>query len=380
MTPGVRTIFIDMNSFYASVEMQDNPGFRGKPTIVVPVMTDSSCAIAASYQAKKLGIKTGTPIVDAKKICPNINVVLARPLRYLQIHQQIYKILQNNFDIVKPLSIDEFACHIPFSTEQKCLNYRDLIQKEITDSIGHELNASFGCSSNIFLSKIASEIIKPNGFVYFEAKDALSTMKNLKIEDLPGIASKMKVRLNSKLIFTIEDLFAKTDKELKYAFGSIIGEYWWHMLRGSLNPDYGMWHGKPLKSIGHSHVVPPDMRNIDSAYEIYKSLVEKSFDRIIKHDLYPSRLSINVGNEFSDTSFKHTNLIDRLRFFADEEWKKISPNLKNFKKISITWYNLHKQEDVIQPLFALETLNQFSLSYDVPDRISFGDPNKKFNY
>ena len=67
MTPGVRVMFIDMNSFYASVEMQDNVGFRGKPTIVVPVMADNSCAIAASYQAKKLGIKTGTSIQEDRK-------------------------------------------------------------------------------------------------------------------------------------------------------------------------------------------------------------------------------------------------------------------------------------------------------------------------
>ena len=89
MTPGVRVMFIDMNSFYASVEMQDNTKFRGKPTIVVPVMADSSCAIAASYQAKKLGIKTGTSVLEAKQKAPNLNVVLARPSRYVEIHKKI---------------------------------------------------------------------------------------------------------------------------------------------------------------------------------------------------------------------------------------------------------------------------------------------------
>ncbi len=113
MTPGVRILFIDMNSFYASVEEQDNPGFRGKPTIVVPVMADTSCAIAASYQAKKLGIKTGTPVAEAKTIAPNLNVVLARPSRYVEIHNQILTILNTIFTKVKPLSIDEFACYLP---------------------------------------------------------------------------------------------------------------------------------------------------------------------------------------------------------------------------------------------------------------------------
>lgn len=365
MTPGVRVMFIDMNSFYASVEMQDNPGFRGKPTIVVPVMADNSCAIAASYQAKKLGIKTGTPVLEAKQKAPNLNVVLARPSRYIEIHNQLNTILQSRFSQIKPLSIDEFACylHTDNATEDLCLEIRKSINKEIQDTIGCEVKASYGASSNVFLAKIASEIIKPNGFVYFESKDALSKMKTMKLTDLPGIARKMHGRLQANGIFTVEQLFQKSSKELRLAFGSVVGENWWHMLRGSLDPDYGMWYGKPLKSIGHSHVIPPQMRNMQYAYEIYKSLVEKSFKRMATNNLYPSKLYIGVScykykhnYEYLEafSKFKSINNFDYLRLYAEKEWQKIRADFPNSyvpRKISLTWFDLNKTQDVIKPLF-----------------------------
>ena len=146
MTPGVRIMFIDMNSFYASVEMQDNVGFRGKPTIVVPVMSDNSCAIAASYQAKQLGIKTGTSVLEAKQKAPNLNVVLARPSRYVEIHNKLSTILKSTFPQIKPLSIDEFACYLPLenASESFCQEIRASIKDKIHKEIGAEVNASFG--------------------------------------------------------------------------------------------------------------------------------------------------------------------------------------------------------------------------------------------
>jgi DNA polymerase-4 len=394
MTPGVRVLFIDMNSFYASVEMQDNPGFRGKPTIVVPVFADTSCAIAASYQAKKLGIKTGTSVSEAKLLSPNLNVVLARPSRYVEIHNQIFTILNDIFTKVKPLSIDEFACYLPVdnASEEFCLQLRDKINKQIQDTIGHEMKASYGASSNVFLAKIASEIIKPDGFVYFEAKDALEKMKHLKLKDLPGIARKMNARLGARFIFTIEDLFSKSSSELKAAFGSIVGEQWWSMLRGSLNPDYGMWYGKPLKSIGHSHVIPPQMRNVPSTYEIYKSLVEKSFNRMTTHKLYPSKLHIGVSCykpkhkslyvEATTKIFKHTDDQDVLRMYAENEWQTVAPDIPEDyypRKISVRWTNLCDKKDIIEPLFDLDCVEKYQSIYDIPDRITFGDPKRIFS-
>jgi DNA polymerase IV len=391
MAPGVRVIFIDMNSFYASVEMQDNVKFRGLPTIVVPVMADNTCAIAASYQAKKLGIKTGTSIIEAKQKSSNLNIVLARPSRYVEVHNHLYSILRPLFFEVKPLSIDEFACYLPVenASESFCQELRDNIRGKFHSQIGNEINASFGASSNVFLAKIASEIQKPDGFVHFDAHQAPEKMKNLKLIDLPGIGNRMKAKLEAKGLFTIEQLFQKSAKELRYIFGSIIGENWWHMLRGSLDPDYGMWYGKPLKSIGHSHVIPPQMRDKRYAYEIFKSLVEKSFHRMASHNLWPSYFRLGVSCyqykskpiyvESEIKRFKAIDNQDCLRNYAEAAWNKIEiPLGYSPRKVSIDWSGLHKTKDIIPSLFELDIHSKYNSIYQIPDRITFGDPKRIF--
>ena len=393
MNPGVRVLFIDMNSFYASVEAQDNPNYLGKPLIVVPVLADTSSAIAASQEAKKLGIKTGTPIAEAKRICPGIKIVQSRPSRYLEVHKQILSILQSKFPKVKPLSIDEFACYLPVdrASEQFCVELRDSIRQSIYEVSGGNIKASFGASSNVFLAKVASEIIKPDGFVYFEAKDAQSKLRHLKLTDLPGIARRMNARLGSRFIYTIDDLYSKTPKELKLAFGSIIGENWWSMMRGSLHPDYGMWYGKKLKSIGHSHVIPPEMRDIKSTQEIFKALVEKSFNRMRTQNLYPSKFHVGLSCylprrkylylESETKIFKHTDNFDLLRLYSHKEWEEIEKAFNEDytpKKISVRWTNLCDAIDVIPPLFEPDTKPEEKTVYVIPDRITFGDPKRIF--
>ena len=108
-----RRLFIDFDSFYASVEQQDNIFYRDKPLIVVPCVSDYTCAIAASYEAKRIGIKTGTRVRDAKVKASNLIVVEARPKRYVEVHNQIIEILYKHFTNIQILSIDEMAPGAP---------------------------------------------------------------------------------------------------------------------------------------------------------------------------------------------------------------------------------------------------------------------------
>ena len=98
-----RRLFIDFDSFYASVEQQDNEEYRGKPVIVVPVVSDYTCAIAASYQAKRLGVKTGTRVKTAKEKIPGLFVCEARPKRYVEVHNQIVEVLSKHFKKIQVL-------------------------------------------------------------------------------------------------------------------------------------------------------------------------------------------------------------------------------------------------------------------------------------
>src|SRR5438270_7295865 len=104
-----RHLFIDMNSFFASVEQQERAELRGRPVIVVPMDVDSTCAIAASYEAKAFGVKTLTGVGEAKRRCPGLQVVQARPELYQQYHRRIVDVLNRHFVGLQVLSVDEMA-------------------------------------------------------------------------------------------------------------------------------------------------------------------------------------------------------------------------------------------------------------------------------
>ena len=113
VNPGLKWLFFDLNSYFASVEQQENPALRGKPVAVVPMQSDYTCAIAASYEAKAYGIKTGTRILDAKQMCPNLICVPARHDIYVQYHNRILEEFIKLAPINKVWSIDELSSRLP---------------------------------------------------------------------------------------------------------------------------------------------------------------------------------------------------------------------------------------------------------------------------
>jgi DNA polymerase-4 len=248
-----RRLFIDFDSFYASVEQQDNLEYRGRPVIVVPVVSDYTCAIAASYQAKRLGVKTGTRVKTAKEKIPGLFVCGARPKRYVEVHNQIVEILSQHFKKIQVLSIDEMACEIDEDDDFDCEMIAALLKLDFQEKLGEYITCSIGVAKNVFLSKVAADMDKPNGFTALGQK-AQEQLETLGLTDLPGIAEKMEARLNKSRIRTVEDLFNTEELKLKKAWGSIIGARWYHMIRGSLQCDYGLSDNEIPKSFGHTHV------------------------------------------------------------------------------------------------------------------------------
>ena len=209
-----RRLFIDFDSFYASVEQQDNIFYRDKPLIVVPCLSDHTCAIAASYEAKAIGIKTGTRVKDAKARAGNIIVVEARPKRYVEIHNQIVEVLYKHFENIQILSIDEMACVINENDDFTCEIISGLLKFDLQEAIGKNITCSIGVARNVFLSKVAADFNKPNGFTSF-GEDAENKLKQLDLTDLPGIADRMETRSNKSRIQTVDDLFSFDELKLK---------------------------------------------------------------------------------------------------------------------------------------------------------------------
>jgi DNA polymerase-4 len=388
-----RRLFIDFDSFYASVEQQDNSEYRGKPVIVVPVVSDYTCAIAASYQAKRLGVKTGTRVKTAKEKIPGLFVCGARPKRYVEVHNQIVEILSQHFKKIQVLSIDEMACEIDEEDDFDCEMIAALLKLDFQEQLGEHITCSIGVAQNVFLSKVAADMDKPNGFTALGQK-AQEQLKTLGLTDLPGIAEKMEARLNKSRIKTVEDLFNTEELKLKKAWGSIIGARWFHMIRGSLQCDYGLSDNEIPKSFGHTHVLPPAKRDDAGSFEVFEALLFKGLERLNKHRIGAKRVSIYLSWRNTETkrrgTYKKSSPIaiasmdyTYWSMIANELWKQIPPlDLKAIPLlVGIRFTRTVKQEDINLQLFDLDFFPQYEVKemYEVPDRISFGDPGRLFD-
>jgi DNA polymerase-4 len=388
-----RRLFIDFDSFYASVEQQDNEEYREKPIIVVPVVSDYTCAIAASYQAKRLGVKTGTRVKTAKEKIPGLFVCGARPHRYVEVHNQILEVLSHHFKKIQVLSIDEMACEIDEADDFDCEMIAALLKLDFQEKLGEHISCSIGVARNVFLSKVAADMEKPNGFTALGQK-AQEQLETLGLTDLPGIAEKMEARLNTSRIKTVNDLFSVEELKLKKAWGSVIGARWYHMIRGSLQCDYGLSNNEIPKSFGHTHVLPPAKRDDAGSFEVFEALLYKALERLNKHRIGAKRVSIYLSWRNTETkrrgTYKKVSPIaiassdyTYWSIIARELWKQLPElDLKAIPLIvGIRFTRTVKQEDINLQLFDLDFFPKFESKelYEVPDRISFGDPGRLFD-
>jgi DNA polymerase-4 len=168
-------LFLDMNSYFASCEQEDRPGLRGRPVGVVPMLADSTCVIAASYEAKAFGVKTGTGVKEARLLCPGITLVEARPKLYTQIHEAIVNTVSSELPAPHVLSIDEMACRLWANerTGGDAVRLALHVKAKMRRDVGSTLRCSIGIAPNGFLAKVATDLYKPNGLVVLRAEDVL---------------------------------------------------------------------------------------------------------------------------------------------------------------------------------------------------------------
>ena len=150
----LNALYVDFNSYFASVEQQTRPELRGKPIGVLPVMAETTCCIAASYEAKAFGIKTGTMVRDARKLCKDMVFVEARPSLYVEFHHKLIEIVESCTHVEKVLSIDEMVCKLTGSqrVKENALQLADLIKKKISKQYPF-IRSSIGIAPNTFLGK-----------------------------------------------------------------------------------------------------------------------------------------------------------------------------------------------------------------------------------
>jgi len=294
-----RKFFLDMNSFYCSVEQQEQERLRGKPTIVVPVLAEHTCAIAASYEAKALGIKTGTAVPMARMLCPAVQIVEARPKLYLEYHGRMLKALNDHFVSIRALSIDEVACRVPslYQTPQKEAALAGRVKAHLAHDLGQLMTCSIGIAPNVFLAKVASETKKPDGFTRWDDHCLPEALFGIKLSDLPGVGPSVKRRLGEAGILTTEALWNASAEELACVWGSVVGARWYYMLRGSHECDYQPMQTlgtEPKKSVGHSNILAPEHRSRTGAQRILLELTRKALTRLRNYRQLASAVHVTV--------------------------------------------------------------------------------------
>ena len=225
-----KIIHVDMDAFYASVEQLDNPELRGKP-IAVGGSSKRGVVAAASYEARKYGVKSAMSSILAKRNCPELIFVKPRFERYKEISKQIRTIFYDYTDLVEPLSLDE--AYLDVTINKKGNPSATLIAKEIRqrifDSTG--LNASAGISINKFIAKVASDINKPNGQKTVNPEEVLDFLEKLEIRKFYGVGKVTAEKMYRLGIFTGQDLKTKSIEFLEEQFGKS-GNYYYQVVRG----------------------------------------------------------------------------------------------------------------------------------------------------
>ncbi|GIW84885.1 MAG: DNA polymerase [Gemmataceae bacterium] len=289
----LRKLFIDMNAFFASIEQQDDPTLRGRPVAVIPTDAPTTCCIAASYEAKRYGVRTGTPVWQARQLCPSLVFRLARHRRYVLFHQRILDAVETVLPIEKVLSIDEMTCSLGLNerSPQQALALANAIKQAIRTRVGECLTCSIGIAPNTLLAKVAADMRKPDGLTLLTAADLPHALHSLQLTDFPGIGPRMLRRLHSFGITSVRQLCAAPLATLSAVWKSKkIGERWHRLLHGGEDEDLST----ARRSLGHSHVLPPPLRNDSDAYGVLTRLTHKAAARLRKEGYCAGCVSIHL--------------------------------------------------------------------------------------
>jgi DNA polymerase-4 len=350
----LRCLVVDFNSYFASVEQEMDPSLRGKPVAVVPMLADSTCCIAASYEAKAFGVKTGTRVGDAKVMCPGIRLVEARHERYVEFHHRLVEAVESCIHVDEVMSIDEMACALPrnWRTRTKALEVAQEIKRSIARKVGPRLRCSIGIAPNRFLAKTASDMQKPDGLVLLDEDDLPQRLYNLELRDLCGIGPNMEVRLHRAGIRTVRQLCAAGREELRRVWGGVQGERFYEMLRGE---DV---HVEPTRhtTIGHSHVLPPDQRSPEQALAVLHRLLQKAATRLRKMEYYAGGLHLALkypdqGRWSADMRFQETQDTLHLVRVLGALWQRRPDPERKVLAVGVTLFRLLSAGNVTPSLF-----------------------------
>lgn len=327
----LRWLFLDMNSFFASCEQQAQPRLRGRPVAVVPMEAETTCAIAASYEAKAFGVKTGTLIREAKQMCPGLVLVPARPKLYVAYHHKFLEAIEECIPVEDVLSVDEVACRLdrvqqqPHEARRLALRIKTIMR----ETVGECLTCSIGIASNKLLAKLASDMQKPDGLTVLLPEEMPHPILRLVPQDICGIGPNMAARLYQAGLRTMADLWQADAATLRRVWGGVMGARFHALLHGADLPS----PSHPRRSMGHQHVLPPEQRTMPAATPVIRQLLTRAATRLRREDFYARRLMLDIkwmgqlGHHVAEARFRETQDTGFLLQSLMQLWHK-APDMK----------------------------------------------------
>jgi DNA polymerase-4 len=272
MAPHRKIIHIDMDAFYASVEQRDSPELRGKP-VAVGGSAERGVVAAASYEARKFGVRSAMPSITAKRQCPDLIFVKPRFEIYKAISLQIREIFAEHTPIIEPLSLDEAYLDVTENLQGIPLA-RDValrIREKIKTETG--LNASAGISYNKFLAKLASDQRKPNGQFVISPEMGPAFVERLPVGKFHGIGPATSAKMNALGIFTGLDMRNQTLEFMDANFGKAGAYYYYWISRGI--DDRPVRANRTRKSVGAENTFSSDLTDFDAMVGELNPLIDK---------------------------------------------------------------------------------------------------------
>jgi DNA polymerase-4 len=286
-----KILHVDMDAFYASVEIRDDPNLQGKPVIVGGSLKGRGVVLTCSYEARKFGIHSGMGSSKADILCPHATWIPPRFKVYVEISKQIRNIFYEYTDLVEMVSLDEAYLDVTYN--KKGLNSAETVAADILKNIKNKtgLTASAGVSFNKFLAKVGSDFNKPNGLTVINEVQAPSFIDKLTIGKFIGVGKVTEKKMKKYGIYTGADLKKFHKDALKKMFGKQ-GSYFYYMAQGLDNRRVGSYHNR--KSIGKERTLSRDLVDPDTLIEILDDIAVKLTERMKKRKFKGRTITLRI--------------------------------------------------------------------------------------
>ncbi|RJX71747.1 DNA polymerase IV [Vibrio sinensis] len=299
-----KIIHVDMDCFYAAVEMRDNPSYRGVPLAVGGHEKQRGVISTCNYEARKFGVRSAMPTSRALQLCPKLLVVPGRMHVYKQVSLQIRAIFERYTSVIEPLSLDE--AFLDVSDSKLCHGSATLIAEAIRRDIYQELNltASAGVAPIKFLAKVASDINKPNGQFVVPPEKVQEVVDKLPLEKIPGVGKVSLEKLHQAGLYLCEDIKRSDYRELLRRFGRL-GASLWKKSQGIDNRDVIV--ERERKSVGVERTFSENIVTFDECWQVIENRLFPELEIRLER-ASPSKQIIKQGIKIKFADFQQTTI------------------------------------------------------------------------